>query len=138
MVVLVSIIPLRRAALSQGVDVTGVALTWSGIAVTVLTIIRPRWFNIPMRGEYAYPDSAGVGNHVLYLGLAIVALTLGVWRLSVAPVAASRCARAIARAISPDARVLIPPAHADTMLPFPAGLILSGQTCSSLLNPRLE
>ena len=65
MVVLVSIIPLRRAALSQGVDVTGVALTWSGIAVTVLTIIRPRWFHIPMSGEYAYPDSAGVGNHVL-------------------------------------------------------------------------
>jgi len=133
---LLLLIPVVRRAPALGLDPLGAAFAWFGGVELALTFWRPNWYNIPMRGEYAWGDAltAGSGNHVIYRGIAAVVTCLGVWRLVAAPIAGRRCQLAIANAPSPSVRIHVPTADADTMIGFPAGLALVGETCSSLLN----
>jgi len=137
LVALLLVIPILRHAPAFGLEPLGAFLVWIFGVELVLTFLRPNWYNIPMRGEYFYGDAltAGSGNHVLYRGVAAVFTCIGVWRLIAAPIATRRCQLAIANAPSPSVRIHVPTADADTMIVFPAGLALVGETCSSLLLP---
>ena len=136
-VALLLLIPVIRRAPALGLEPLGAALAWIGGVELVLRFLRPNWYNIPLRGEYLYGDAltAGSGNHVIYRGIAALVTCLGIWRLVAAPIAGRKCELTIANAPSPSVRIHIPTADADTMIGFPAGLALVGETCSSLLNP---
>lgn len=131
------VIPVLRRAPAFGLEPLGAILVWIFGVELVLTFLRPNWYNIPMRGEYFYGDAltAGSGNHVLYRGVAAVFTCIGIWRLVAAPIVTRKCQLAITNAPSPSVRIHVPTADADTMIVFPAGLVLVGETCSSLLTP---
>lgn len=131
-VALLLVIPILRRTPALGLESLGAFLVWMGGVELVLTFLRPNWYNIPLRGEYG--PEPGEGNHVFYRGIAAIVTGLGMWRLIVAPIAVHRCQRAIAEAPSPAVRIRVPVANADTMLFFPTGLALVGETCSSLLD----